>query len=268
MIAATQVPGEQKARRPMRRGRGAFNLQPLRALRAVRRLIADKEDTAQVFEIMRALSGRAIPRGYRRLLSTPEGGRIAYEREEFAERLSDPAWLARFGPGTVGAAYRDFIAPRGLSAEGLANESRKAPEAEIDAAHPLAWYARRLRDVHDVWHVLTGYGTDALGEVCVVAFSYAQTRGLGFAVIALAGTRQFLKARTGRPYAKAAHEAWRNGRAAAWLPAVDYPALFAMPLEEARRSLGIAPNKTYLAIPPRFRDGAVAEGRQASPAAR
>jgi ubiquinone biosynthesis protein COQ4 len=37
----------------------------------VRRLIADKEDTAQVFEIMRALSGNAIPKGYRRLLSTP-----------------------------------------------------------------------------------------------------------------------------------------------------------------------------------------------------
>ena len=254
MIAAAQGLGEQKIRQPMRRSREAFNLQPLRALRAVRRLIADKEDTASVFEIMRALAGRAIPNGYRRLLSTPEGGRIAYEHDEFAERLSDSVWLAQFGPGTVGAAYRDFIAPRGLSAEGLAEESRKIPEADVDAAHPLAWYARRMRDVHDVWHVLTGYGTDALGEVCVVAFSYAQTRSLGFAVIALAGARQFQKAKLGQPYLKAAREAWRNGRAAAWLPAVDYPALFAMPLEEARRTLKIAPNSTYQAIPPQYRD--------------
>uniref|UniRef100_B0T0E8 Ubiquinone biosynthesis protein n=1 Tax=Caulobacter sp. (strain K31) TaxID=366602 RepID=B0T0E8_CAUSK len=254
MIAAAQGLGEQKIRQPLRRGREAFNLQPLRALRALRRLIADKEDTAQVFEIMRALAGKAIPRGYRRLLSTPEGGRIAYERDEFAERLSDPVWLAQFGPGTVGAAYRDFIAPRGLSAEGLAEESRKVPEADVDAAHPLAWYARRMRDVHDVWHVLTGYGTDALGEVCVVAFSYAQTRSLGFAVIALAGARQFQKARLGQPYLKAAREAWSHGRAAAWLPAVDYPALFAMPLDEARRTLKIAPNSTYLSIPPLYRD--------------
>ncbi|MDI1363502.1 MAG: Coq4 family protein, partial [bacterium] len=139
----------------------------MRALKAVRRLIADKEDTVQVFEIMRALAGKAIPKGYRRLLSTPEGGRIAYERDEFAARLSDPVWLASFGPGTVGAAYRDFIAPRGLSAEGLAEESRKIAENDVDAPHPLAWYGRRLRDVHDVWHVLTGYNTDALGEVCV-----------------------------------------------------------------------------------------------------
>lgn len=254
MIAATQGLGEQKVRQPMRRRREAFNLQPLRALRAVRRLIADKEDTVQVFEIMRALSGRAIPQGYRRLLSTPEGGRIAYERDEFAERLSDPVWLAQFGPGTVGAAYRDFIAPRGLSAQGLAEESRKVPEADVDAAHPLAWYARRMRDVHDVWHVLTGYGTDALGEVCVVAFSYQQTRSLGFAVIALAGARQFAKQKTGLPYRQAVREAWRNGKAAAWLPKVDYPVLFGMSLEEARRQLKIPPNTIYQSIPAVHRD--------------
>lgn len=258
MIAAAQVPDGQKLRQPVRQRRDAFQLQPLRAFKAVGRLIADKEDTAQVFEIMRALSGGAIPRGYRRLLRSGEGGRIAYEREEFAERLSDPAWLARFEPGTVGAAYRDFVAPRGLTAEGLARESRKVVDADVDAAHPLAWYARRLRDVHDVWHVLTGYGTDALGEVCVVAFSHAQTRSLGFAVIAMAGARQLARQRNGQPYRQAALQAWRNGKAAAWLPKVDYPALFALPLDEARRQLKIRPPTVYARVPPNCRDGLAA----------
>jgi ubiquinone biosynthesis protein COQ4 len=254
MSAATQVLDLAAVARPAVKGRDAFRLQPLRALRAMGRLIADKEDTVQVFEIMRALAGKATPNGYRRLLSTPEGGRIAYERDEFAVRLSDPAWLAAFGPGTVGAAYREFIAPRGLSAEGLADESRKIPDANVDALHPLAWYGRRLRDVHDVWHVLTGYGTDALGEVCVVAFSYSQTRSLGFAFIALVGMQQFGRARNGEPYGAAVREAWRNGKSAAWLPAVDYPALFAMPLEEARERLAIRPNTLYRAIPAERRD--------------
>lgn len=254
MNAATQGLDRSSVQTPAFKGRDAFRLQPMRALKAVRRLIADKEDTLQVFEIMRALTGKAIPNGYRRLLSTPEGGRIAYERDEFAARLSDTAWLASFGPGTVGAAYRDFIAPRGLSAQGLAEESRKVPDADIDALHPLAWYGRRLRDVHDVWHVLTGYGTDALGEVCVVAFSFSQTRSLGFAAIALAGAREFGRIRNGEPYGGAVREAWRNGKAAAWLPAVDYPALFALPLDEARASLAIRPNTLYRAIPVERRD--------------
>jgi ubiquinone biosynthesis protein COQ4 len=236
--------------------RRTFRRQPLRALRALRRLLHDKEDTVAVFDLMRSLSGRSVPNGYNRLLRSVEGGRIAYQREEFAERLSDPAWLASFGPGTVGAAYRAFIAPRGLSAEGLAEESRKVPDSEIDAAHPYAWYGRRMRDVHDVWHVLTGYGTDGLGEACLVAFSYQQTKSLGFAVIANAAKREIRKAHTGYPHAEAIAEGFRNGKQAAWLPAVDYPALFAEDLESARRRLGIARPVIYESIPPEARDRA------------
>lgn len=238
---------ELTPRRPFRRD-------PVRAWKALRRLLADKEDTVAVFELMRALAGRAVPRGYERLLKSVEGGRIAYEREEFAERLSDRAWLESFEPGTVGAAYRAFIAPRGLSAAGLAEESRKVKDSEIDAAHPYAWYGRRMRDIHDVWHVLTGYGTDGLGEACLVAFSYQQTKSLGFAVIAHAARREARRAGAPQIYADAITEGFRNGKKAAWLPAVDYPALFAEDLESARARLGIVKPVIYESIPPEMRD--------------
>ncbi|HSZ75593.1 MAG TPA: Coq4 family protein [Rhizomicrobium sp.] len=234
---------------PLAKTQSNLGIQPLRALKALRKLINNKEDTAQVFEIMRALSGRATPRGYRRMLETPEGGKQAYLRVELADKLQDREWLAQFAPGTVGAAYRAFIAPRDLSAYGLAEESRKMPDANIDAAHPIAWYARRLRDVHDVWHVLTGYNTDALGEACVVAFSYAQTGNFGFGFIALAGAHQFEKLKRGYPYFKAILQGYRRGKAAKWLPAEDYEKLFAEPLEAARKRLGITPAPIYDAIP-------------------
>src|SRR5277367_2502042 len=73
------------------------------ALKALRRLLADKEDTGQVFEIMAALNGDSTARSYRRLLETPQGGRLAYERVELATRLMDDAWLDSFAAGTVGA---------------------------------------------------------------------------------------------------------------------------------------------------------------------
>ena len=63
------------------------------ALKSLRRLLNDKEDTGQVFEIMRALNGNSTAKGYHRLLATPQGGRIAYERAEFARLLMDDAWL-------------------------------------------------------------------------------------------------------------------------------------------------------------------------------
>ncbi|NJC41905.1 ubiquinone biosynthesis protein COQ4 [Brevundimonas alba] len=223
-------------------------LEPLTAFRAFRRLVRNKEDTAQVFEIMRALSGRSIARGYNRMLRTMEGGRQAFLREELAHKLDDPVWLSRFGPGTVGASYRDFREARGFTAEGLADEARKVAPL-VDAQHPVIWYSRRLRDVHDIWHVLTGYETDALGEACVVAFSYAQTRNLGFAFIGWGAAREIQREDRTIPARHAVFEAWRNGRAARWLPGLDYEALFAEPLDGARARLNLRPATVYAGIP-------------------
>ncbi|WP_312145179.1 Coq4 family protein [Brevundimonas sp.] len=232
----------------------AHRLQPIRALRAMRRLVADKDDTEQVFEIMNALSGRSPDWGYSRLLQTPEGGVQAYSRPELADRLQDRAWLEQFERGTVGAAYRDFIDAQNFSAYGLADESRKIADSEIEAAHPRAWFARRMRDVHDIWHVLTGYEADALGEACLVAFSLPQTRSAGFGLIASAIALQFMRARTGYPCARAVFQAWRDGRRAAWLPGEDYERLFAEPLVVARRRLNIATPTLYQSVPSSMRN--------------
>lgn len=224
----------------------------LTAYRAFRKLVADKEDTAQVFEIMRALSGRSLARGYNHMLKTQEGGRQAYLAEELAHRLDDPVWLARFEPGTVGARYRAFREERGFTAEGLADEARKIGP-QIDAQHPVVWYSRRIRDVHDIWHVLTGYETDALGEACVVAFSYAQTRNLGFAFIGWGAAREIQREVRSVPARRAVWQAYRNGKTAHWLPGLDYEALFAQPLEVARERLNIWPATVYHAVPSQVR---------------
>ena len=229
-------------------------IQPIKAARAFRRLIRDKEDTRQVFEIMRALSGRSQTLGYRRMLTTMEGGRQAYEARELAHRLDDPAWLSAFAPGTVGAGYRVFREAMGFTADGLASVERQVIPF-IDAPHPLLWYSRRLRDVHDIWHVLTGYQTDALGEACVVSFSYGQTGNLGFAAIGYGAAREIQREDRGIPARRAVIEAWRNGRRACWLPGLDYEALFAEPLEAARALMGIRPATVYASIPEPRRRG-------------
>jgi len=228
---------------------GRYPFRPLTALQAFRTLAANKEDTLQVFRIIRAMSGHSLAKQYARLLRSPEGGRQAYLRGEFADRLQDRAWLAQFAPGSVGERYCRFIAPRALSAYGLADESRKLGEQDIDAAHPISWYVRRQRDVHDVWHVLTGHGTDALGEACVIAFTFGQTGNPALAFLALAAAVELKRNHRGSPYFACVHEAWRLGRRAAWLPALDYEALFAEPLAEARARLGVLCPSTYLSMP-------------------
>lgn len=229
-------------------------LEPVTALRAFRRLVRNKEDTAQVFEIMRALSGGSIARGYNRMLGTMEGGRQAFLREELAHKLDDPVWLAKFPAGSVGGAYRAFREARGFTAEGLADEARKVAPL-VDAPHPIIWYSRRLRDVHDIWHVLTGYGTDALGEACVVSFSYGQTGNLGFAFIGWGAAREIQREVSTVPARRAVWQAYRNGKAARWLPGLDYEALFEQPLDQVRERLNIRPATLYEAVPAEVRAG-------------
>jgi ubiquinone biosynthesis protein COQ4 len=232
-----------------------LRVQPLRALKAIRKLLADKDDTVQVFEIMQALNGRSTSKAYRRLMSTVSGGKIAYDRVEIAPVLSDDAFIDSFAPNTVGGAYRQFVRSEGLSAEGLAEESRKARGAAPDVEHPVAWFGRRIRDTHDIWHILTGYHRDGLGELCLVAFSYAQTKSLGWALIALGGVVQAFKLGHGRRTLKIVWQAYRNGRNAAWLPGQDFVALLSEPLESARARLNIARPTFYDAVPPEMRNG-------------
>jgi len=225
-----------------------------RAMVAIRRLTADKEDTSQAFVLIQALNKNAYEVGYIRLLDSPDGGRIAYERVELAERLKDEAFCASFPPGSVGAAYLKFQETEHISVQGLIDESHKGiPPAEMDERHPYVWFFRRFRDIHDIMHVLTGYGRDQLGELCLLAFSYQETHDLARAVMAWG---PLLRARG--PVAKQARralfEARRRGNHAAWLPGEDFLKLLFEPLDEARRRLRLTPPVAYEAVAPALRE--------------
>lgn len=216
------------------------------AFSALRKLLANGDDTTQVFRIMRALNGDVSQRSYRRLLTVPDGGRLAYEHVELAERLTDRAWIDGFADGTVGAAYRDFLDSTGYSAQGLADISMSVSEFQGTMPHPYAWMGRRERDIHDLWHVITGYKADEhLGEACLVAFSYAQTGGLGWAFIGAGAALKSIRV-TGRlDFFRAVIEGYRHGKRAAWLHGEDYERLMDEPLDAARRRLKIADPVRY-----------------------
>ena len=215
------------------------------AFDAIGRLLANGDDTTQVFRIMKALNVGNAPMNYARLIATAEGGRMAYERVELAERFVDKAYVARFAAGTVGAAYRDFLETTGYSADGLAEVSRI--NREEDLRHPYAWFGRRVRDTHDIWHVLTGYKADeSMGEAALVAFSYAQIGGLGWALIASTAALKSLRVTGGTLFARAVWEGYRNGRKATWIAGEDYEKLMHEPLEAARARLSIRTPLAYL----------------------
>lgn len=217
------------------------------AWRALRRLMANGDDTAQVFRIMRALNADSSQKNYRKLIGSAQGGRLAYERVELSDMFSDREWLDSLPEGTVGAAYCAFLDRTGFSARGLADISMTDfdPDAVV-VEHPYAWFGRRERDMHDIWHTLTGYTAEEhLGELCLVAFSYAQTGGLGWGAIAAMGALKSLSTTRSTAVLQAVIEGYRHGRRARWLSGEDYVTLLAEPLQSARRRLNIADPVLY-----------------------
>ncbi len=221
---------------------------PLKAWHHFRKLMADKEDTEQVFHVIAALRGRKFRAIAEKFWHSEKGQNLLASDERLIDILDDHDTLKQLPAGTVGRAYVDFMEREGLSAAGLEAEYAKFTTAGMRFEDGIDRYGDRLRDTHDLHHILTGYGRDALGEQCVLAFTYAQNRNLGVGFIAYAGGIE-LKRRIApsAPILKAVHEGYRIGKAAKNLVHEDITALLREPLVDARKRLGIPTPTAYKA---------------------
>jgi len=221
-------------------------LHPIAALRAVRKLMSNGEDTEQVFLLIEALRGKTTLRQFARFRQTETGRAVLRERRRLLDRLGDRASLAALPAGTLGRAYYDFMAAEDLSAEGLVEASRITMRTL--PADEVTLFRERSREMHDLLHVVTGYGRDPLGEACLVAFSFAQTGLKGFAVIAIYAARKIARSRPDQPVRRAVFEGYRHGRSAGWLPGADWEALLAEPVGTIRAQFRVKPPTDYQRI--------------------
>ena len=226
-------------------------VRPFHALASVFKLIRNKEDTRQVFEAVSALSGANGKRLFRRFTATPYGRRVISEPVRLEEILTDHEALRALPEGTVGRAYLEFMEGENLTADGLIDA---AGEAGIDFRGETQFedYRRlflHLDVSHDLWHVLTGYGRDALGELCNLAYTRMQTRNPGFRLIIFIGLIAQKIEQPFAPLMKAVAEGARIGRDAEWILEHDVEELVRLPLEEARRRLNMPRPEIYNAVP-------------------
>ena len=141
--------------------------------------------------------------------------------------------------GSLGRAYLDFIRGGGLTADFLVQTSGEV--ATGARADDVDYIRCRMRDAHDLWHVVTGYRGDLLGEVAVLSFTFAQIFNVGIGLLVGVG---FAKA--GEPDARRLFvDAFARGARAAWLPAIPWEQLLAEDLGAIRLRLRVGPPPTY-----------------------
>jgi len=227
-------------------------IRPLVAIRALRALFKNKEDTGQVFKIVAALTGSSMQKILQRFRTSPVGAAVLAERRQLLATLSNQDYLRSLPENSFGRIYQKFLETEGLTAEGLVDASRESAQWE-KRQQEFELFSNRLRDSHDLQHVMTGYGRDALGELSVLAFSYAHSRNRGIGFLVLMG---MLKSKKDLPRSvpvfRAIWEAYRHGTKAVWFLDADWEALLKLPLDEVRRTLNIMPPVIYKSAQPRM----------------
>lgn len=218
----------------------AFRLRE--AHRAMAVLAEDPDDTVAAIQVIDAMAGKSPQRCFKRFKRSAKGRRILEQKQELYDILSDLDRLGAMPEGSLGKEIWRFYTVEELSAEGLKDASEEASGGSGIDKTDAGLYGRRMRDLHDVFHVVTGYGRDLRGEVGCLAFTFAQTwnTGIGYLVydsLKSAGWRS--------AQGRFIRDAFRRGRRSQWLVDQDWENLLEQPLEQLRIELGVGRAPVY-----------------------
>lgn len=210
-------------------------LRALRGLQAYVTIVRDPNRLGEVFELRNSI---AVPEVLRQMAEffarDPQGAAALRERPRIGKL--DLHALAAMPEGTLGHAFGRHMLDAGLDPSALPDMPSR-DELEFIDAH--------LYETHDIWHVVTGFGTDVAHELGLQGFYLAQFPArLSLAILSggllntLVDARAFAE-RDRRMEAIVA--GWTMGRAARPFFGLRWAEMWGRPLDEVRRELGVRP---------------------------
>ena len=209
-----------------------------RAMRALIPLLQNSQQTEKAFEIFDALDPNGGERRLRKVLNFAAGRRLYHEHPSLYAALHDREKLRQMPQGSFGWAYAKHMDKHGLDAEKLVAYRRQSESSKATTDPGLRWFEERQTLAHDLWHVLTGYGADDLGEAALLAFSLPQSGGFANLLLTVGATIRTVQTR-GLASTAEMWRAWRRGRRAVPLAAVPFEQLLEEPLSAVRAALNI-----------------------------
>ena len=202
-----------------------------RAMKSLARVVANPEQTEEVLEFTSLINSATTSHRLARFYADPRGQALYDQQRTIDSHTVDLAALAALPDGTLGHAYATFLRSRGLTPELFDGP----PEGISDPK--LAYVMQRMRQTHDLWHVVTGCETDPAGEIALQAFTYAQLRAPSSAILAVIGTLKALRMKPG--IVRDVVALYRTGVHANRLATFPWEDHWATPLTEVRSLLGL-----------------------------
>ncbi len=140
--------------------------------------------------------------------------------------------------GSFADAYLVYMGGQGMGSADYFLEAADLDEkgARFGWTEDQLWFVRRMSNSHDLFHVVSGYDRDIIGEVGVDAYTAGQIPLIPLKL--LLAYFFFLKPSSPILWTRYVYRAYRHGRRTPSLACVDYESLFELPLAEARRGVG------------------------------
>ena len=186
----------------------------------------DPDRTDKVLEAYEHLNAGGESKRARRFYASGSGERLFKKNRTLDGTTVDFAALARLPQGTLGHQYARFMRERNLTPDIFAAQGELAREG---------YMIKRLRQTHDLWHVLTGINTDVSGELELQAFTFAQMGIPSALMLVTFGTLRWLPKDLTLPF-RVIRGALR-GLQAQLLAPVEWEEQWTRPLVELRREL-------------------------------
>ncbi|XBQ15471.1 MAG: Coq4 family protein [Oceanicaulis sp.] len=226
-------------------------VRPLKALQAFYGLTQDRDDTRYVFAFFEAVNGRSQEDWFDRFFASDYGQSVVADHERIGRVLTDRKTLESYGEGTFAAAYLHYLDSEGLHPTGVHDAHwAQAPQdmATLQERYPHMYALTYMMALtHDLYHVLTGYGRDPLGEALLLVFTGCQTGSRGSRLLgAMAGLR--IRAEIPSwPVGKMMNEAVALSRGAKTFASLDLLELLPLKLDDARKRLDLGRPELYIA---------------------
>lgn len=230
-----------------------LKLSPIRAARALIAAGRVVRDPRRLDEVLRMTSEFATPENVAlvesRLARTSWGATGMRERPRLGK--VDLRALEKLPEGTLGRSYAHHMLDNGLD-----------PRALTDEADRTTSYLRaHMLEAHDIWHVVTGFGTDVAGELGLQGFYLGNfpIGGPPLAITALGLVHALVYQREESD--RIVREVVRGyllGRRAHALFGADWKALWLTPVAELRTRFAIDADGVERALAPHASDFDVA----------
>jgi ubiquinone biosynthesis protein COQ4 len=202
-------------------------------------IVDDPQKTEHIFKIgsigMRYPNSPSVQNMVNHVFSDPEFQR-QYEEKYLLDRINMEE-LGRLPDGTLGKEFYIHMTKNNLNVDFFPKE---------DITVPVKYIVMRLRQVHDIWHVLAGYDTSLPGELALQAFYIAQAKSGVSSVLLAGGFLHSSKFGTdSHRYMDIIIGGYNQGKNAKPLLRLKYETLWDRQLDDLRRELNICPPLSF-----------------------